>query len=171
MGCRATPQMSGVYARFFNNQNMLFNSQYFTVQEFVPPEIYNLFGPERSTWFIQPEIVNVCHLLRVMTGRSVTVNNWHRGGPYRDSGYRMPSCKVGAEYSQHKLGNAADVKVAGMKPADVHAFINAHLSDFITAGLTTMEALAFTPSWTHLDCRGRIAGIHPVGGFLIVEPQ
>ncbi len=127
-------------------------SENFVIQEFVPKEIYAKFG-EASLQFIDKRIVDVVQLLRDLTGKAVTVNNWHTGGKYNESGYRTPMTKTGAKYSQHKRGCAADVKVAGMTPKEVVALILKNEKTFMDLGLTTIENTDATPTWTHLDCR------------------
>ena len=127
-------------------------SENFDLQEFVPKEVYAKFG-DASLQFIDKRIVDVVQLLRDLTGKAVTVNNWHTGGKYNESGYRVPDTKTGAFYSQHKSGRAADVKVAGMTPKEVVALILKNKKSFMDLGLTTIENTDATPTWTHLDCR------------------
>lgn len=127
-------------------------SENFDLREFVPKSIYDAFG-EGSIKFIDKRIVDVVQLLRDLSGRSVVVNNWHTGGSYSESGYRVPDTKTGAKYSQHKFGRAADVKVSGMTPKEVVALIIKNEKMFMDLGLTTIENTNATPSWAHLDCR------------------
>jgi hypothetical protein len=148
-------------------------SKYFDVREFVDIKTFALLG-EKSAWLIDPAIVRVCDLLRELSGVPVTLNNWHVSSmpakkQYKSSGYRAIWDMTGGQLSQHRCGRAADVKVFGMLPADVHHLVNANKEAFLAAGLTAMESLAFTPSWTHLDCRPRLEWM-PKDGFLIVEP-
>lgn len=127
-------------------------SKYFQIQELVPPAIYTQFG-EKSWWYIQPVLIAVLDALREDVGQPLIVNNWSTGGTYQFSGYRPPECKIGAKYSMHRMGLAADVKCKGMKPADILKVIQANQQKYLDLGLTTYENLEATESWLHLDCR------------------
>ena len=63
------------------------------------------------------------------------------------SGYRTPgyNAKVGGrEHSQHQLGRAADIRIPGVKPSDIYAFLDAHHEG----------GLGSYGSFTHVDTRG-----------------
>jgi len=142
-------------------------SKHFELQELVPPSIFQTFGLT-AIQFIRPEILAVLDLLREKVGKPVIVNNWHTGGQYKESGYRIPHTKTGARYSMHKLGIAADVKVNGMTPMQVLAVILADHDEFKAAGMTTYENPAFTPTWLHIDCRQVARPDH--NAFRMVNP-
>jgi len=153
-------------------QYPIHGSKYFDTREFVDQKTWKMLGI-KSAWLIDPKIVRICDLLREKTGVPVVVNNWHyakSGSIYKASGFRAKWETVGAELSQHRTGRAADVKVSGMKPAQVVNLIIAHQTAFMDAGLTTIEAIAYTPTWTHLDCRPILDGISAEGGLLFVQP-
>ena len=64
------------------------------------------------------------------------------------SGYRCPSHNKavgGARRSQHMYGRAADIKVPGMSPPQVHAAILDMWPDIGGLGLYR--------TWVHIDCR------------------
>lgn len=128
----------------------VFLSNHFILKEFVPQEIYNVFG-DNSRWFINPKIIAICEHLRVKLDRPITINNWHLSGQYNYSGYRPPDYTTGAKFSQHKLGQAADIKVTGMDAGIVRNYIRDNFKELNALGLTTIEK--GTPSWCHLDCR------------------
>ena len=140
-------------------------SEHFVIQEFVPKEIYNDFK-NNSTWFINPNIVVVCEWLRVTLNKPITINNWHTGGNYNLSGYRTPTESTGAKLSQHKRGDAADIKVSGMSPKEVLRFIQANWKELRDLGLSTVENPDFTPTWLHIDCRWT-----DLDTLLIVNPK
>lgn len=127
-------------------------SDNFELQEFVPKDVYEMFG-DRALSFLDKRIIDVVQLLRDLSGRPIIINNWHNGGKFSESGYRTPNTKTGARYSQHKFGRAADVKVTDMSPKDVVELIKKNEALFMAAGLTTIENVEHTPTWTHLDCR------------------
>ena len=147
-------------------------SKYFDVREFVDPITWNVLGV-KSAWLIDPKIVRVADLLREKSGVAVVVNNWHfkkNGQPFKSSGFRAIWDPTGGRLSQHRAGRAADFKVKGFSPSQIHILIQANKEDFRAAGLTTMENVSFTPTWIHCDCRPIIPGIQPENGFLIVDP-
>ena len=127
-------------------------SKNFILQEFIDRDTYETFGV-KCIWFIDPKVIEIAQLLRDKSKRAVTVNNWHSGGQYNLSGFRPPSTKIGAKLSQHRFGRGIDVKVEGMTPAQVHELIYKHEDEFKDTGLTTLEDLRLTKTWTHIDCR------------------
>ncbi len=81
----------------------------------------------------------------------------HLGKPIRViSGYRSPKYnrKIGgARRSQHMLAKAADIKVAGMSPAEVKAVIVSLIED----GSMKPGGVGLYTTFTHYDVRGRNA--------------
>jgi hypothetical protein len=154
-------------------EHPIHGSKYFDVREFVDSQTWNALGAS-AAWLIDPAIVRVADLLRELADAPVKINNWHyakRGEhAYRSSGFRRKSDPTGAAYSQHRCGRAADFKVSGFSPSLVHILVEQNREAFLRAGLTTLEALAFTPTWVHCDVRPRIEGIHPENNFLFVSP-
>lgn len=124
----------------------------FVIQEFVYPELYKQYG-DKSIWFIDDRIVTVAQYLRDWLDRPVTINNWHTGGQYKESGLRSFTTKTGAKNSQHKFGRAADLKVSGMDRMEVLEFIQKKEAVLMALGLTTVENPNFTRTWLHIDCR------------------
>lgn len=139
-------------------------SNNFIIQEFVPPSIYNEWF-EKSIWFIRPVVISFAQFIRDRYGKSVTINNWHAQGKFAERGFRMPTSSTGGKLSQHRFGNAIDFNVAGMTADEVRADILAHESEFMAAGLTTIEDGAYAPTWVHADFR--TTGLP---GILIVKP-
>lgn len=148
-------------------------SPYFDCREFVDERTWKILG-EKSACLIDPAIVRVCDLLREKVGVPVVVNNWSFAKPgqniYKASGFRAVWEKVGGKLSPHRCGRAADIKVDGMTPSWLFSIIMAHEAEFEAVGLTTIESLAYTPTWLHADCRPKVDGWHPKTGFLIVRP-
>lgn len=145
-------------------------SQHFVIQELVPPATFSRFG-ERAWWFLDPKIIAVLDALQEELGaeRKIVVNSWHQRGQFQFSGFRPPDTTVGAALSQHRFGRAADVKVQGMTPAQVLQVILAQKEKYIALGLTTIENIAKTPTWLHLDVRPRLPHM-PADDFLYVDP-
>lgn len=125
-------------------------SDHFDIREFVPPQIYNQFG-DKSIWFINPKIITIAEFVRSFFNKQVIINNWHVGGTYTESGYRLPDTITGAKLSQHKLSNAIDIKMPAVDYDEVRKVILDNEKKFMEAGITTIEDK--TPTWLHVDCR------------------
>ncbi len=149
--------IDGNYAHTFKNISPYISKLYtvidfFKTQEFVPKKIYEQFG-ESSNWFVDPRLRKLANFVRTFFGKSVTINNWAWGGQFDQSGFREPASTTGAPLSQHRFGRAMDIKIAGMTPREVYNAILANEKVFMDAGLTCMENIDATPTWTHLDMR------------------
>lgn len=148
-------------------------SMWFDVREWVDERVWKSRGI-KSAELIDPKIIRIADLLREKSGVPVTVNNWFfaRAGEtvYKSSGFRAVWDRTGGQLSQHRCGRAGDFKVRGFSPAQVHRLILTNTIEFEAFGLTTLEDLKFTPSWSHLDCRAKVPGVHPETGMLIVRP-
>lgn len=148
-------------------------SIHFDIREWVDPQTWDILNV-RSQWLIDPVAVRVADLLREISDAPVVINNWHFAKPgqkiYRSSGFRAVWDKTGGKLSQHRRGAAFDAKALGFSPSLLLKLIQNNKARFINAGLTTVENVAFTPTWLHCDVRPRIVGVHPVNDFLIVDP-
>lgn len=140
-------------------------NNYFFLEEFVPPQIIKMFG-EKSVWFINPKIIDLATAYREHFKLPVVINDWHKGGSFKYRGYRPPRVNVGAEYSQHKLGNAFDCNIGDMSEKEMYDEIIKNFSFFKAFGLSTIEDYRFTSGWLHSDVR-------PTGDneLLIVKPM
>lgn len=137
---------------------------YFRLEEFIPKEVYNRFG-ENSIWFVDTRIVDLANFVRSRFGKSMTINNWHSGGNFNYRGFRPPDCSVGGKLSQHKFGRAIDFNIEGITPQEVYKDIIQNTSLYIKAGATTVEDIAYTKGWSHIDIRA-----HKEPGLKIVKP-
>lgn len=124
----------------------------FDLRELVSPEAYATLG-DSARWCIDPKLVDVVQAIRTIAGKPVTVNNWHAGGRYTQSGYRTPTEKTGAKLSQHRFGRAADLKIAGLTPLDGLQLLKDNWYVLSRLGLTTVEDPEHTPTWLHVDTR------------------
>lgn len=73
-----------------------------------------------------------------------------------NSGYRCQeyNAKIGGvKRSQHILGKAADIRVDGMKPKEVHSIIE----ELISKGEMLQGGLGLYSSFVHYDVRGKKA--------------
>lgn len=139
-------------------------SKNFRAEEFLPPEIFSSYG-ESSIWFIDKRTVDLAQFVRDFFQRSVTINNWHSGGSFKERGFRVPESKTGQRLSQHKYCRAVDFTVAGISPSEVKSTILHNSAKFLAVGMTTMESENYTPTWTHIDIRW--TGLDSI---LIVKP-
>ncbi len=119
-------------------------------------KIYELV--DRVTWYMEKEDawnhftpVSLTGLdnLRDFFNVPLTVNTWWwnpNGFQYR--GYRPPSYAAGAQYSQHRIGNAFDFDVKGMNAQDARNKIIENKDDPLLEGITRME---IGVNWVHID--------------------
>ena len=124
-------------------------SKNFTLDEFLPPDIYEM--SPNGILFLDPRIIQIAQFIRDRFGKPVTINNYLDGGHYVNSGFRDPLCEVGAMFSQHKFGRAIDAKVEDMEPEEIRQDILSNWALYKAIGLTTIES--GTPTWLHVDCR------------------
>lgn len=124
-----------------------YEPEFFRVQEYVPPEIYNKLG-DKAILLIDRRVLETDDELRRFFGRPITINNWHTGGDRMYSGFRQASCKIGSKYSQHKYGRASDKLVSGMDARDVRDAVIKNIKNF-----PYIKVIENNVSWLHTDCR------------------
>lgn len=125
---------------------------YFDLEEFVPPQIYKLYG-EKALWFVDPKVITLATAYREFFKLPVVINNWHNGGSYSYRGYRPPRVNIGGEYSQHKFGRAFDCNIGSMNELQMFTAVKDNFEYFKKFGLTTLEDYRFTDGWLHSDVR------------------
>lgn len=123
----------------------------FSVQEWVPPEIYTEMG-DGSIILLDDRILRILDAVREHFDVPVTINNWKNGGPFKQRGLRTVQVPGGALHGAHFYGRAADFDVEGQTANQVRLEIleNAALDDF--ALITGME---MNIDWVHLDVANR----------------
>lgn len=139
---------------------MYYKPIHFDVKELVSESVYNRFGQD-ALMLLRPELLMTLDKIRERYNKSVTVNTWSFGGKLYFRGYRPFDCTVGARYSQHRLGNAADFDVDGMTADEVRADIIKYPNAIHFANITCIEA---NVNWVHIDCRNikdRIRIVYP----------
>lgn len=138
-----------------------YRPKHFELRELVSPDIYT--ARMDAAWeLLDPRALMTLDALREQFG-PCTVNDWHKGGRYKESGLRGAYSATGAVYSQHRYGRAFDCKFSKATPQEAHAYIVANPEQF--PHLTTLEDIAATPSWLHFDCR-----LNRGDGLRIVKP-
>ena len=136
-----------------------YRPKHFGLRELVGPDLYMARG-EAAWELLDPRGLAVLDALRDKWG-PVTVNDWHVGGGFSQSGLRDPVTGIGARLSQHKSGRAFDCKFKDTTPQAVYAYLLENADEF--PGLTTLEDIAATPTWLHFDVRAaNWAGIRVV---------
>jgi hypothetical protein len=140
---------------------MTYRPTSFIIQELVAPEIYKARG-ERAWELLNPLALMALQSVRDKFG-PITVNNWHAGGSFKESGMRSFGTSTGAAYSMHRYGGAYDCKSKSATPTEMCEYIlkNRHEFPYVTA----IENPAATPSWMHIDSRN-----HNLEGIWIVNP-
>jgi uncharacterized protein YcbK (DUF882 family) len=122
---------------------------HFSVAEFArparPARGFGIEAPYPDEW-IQARLKPLCGALEVLRarlgGKSIRI-----GSGYRDPAYNRAI--GGARSSQHMAGRAADITVAGVAPAVVHATALALYQE----GALEIGGLGRYPGFTHVDVR------------------
>lgn len=133
----------------------------FALDELVPPDIYMSRG-ERAWELLDRYALITLQQLRDKFG-PITVNDWHNGGQFKESGLRSFTTTTGAKLSQHRFGRAFDCKPKNVTVREVADYVLAHPGEF--PHLTTIENPDATPTWFHFDVRN-----HDKPGIWIVNP-
>ena len=127
---------------------------YFRIEEFVCPDVYNRFG--EAAWdFLDRDMLEVALFIRVGTGLPMYINNWVWGGDKSQRGLRCNVCPLVKEktylekpyMSAHRFGKGWDFNIKGMTSEEVRTWIKEneiYLPHKIRLELDT-------PTWTHVD--------------------
>lgn len=120
--------------------------KWFCLSELLPPEIYcnEEFGWDMLCDQLKETIDAIRELLKV----PLTCNDWARGGHRKNCGYRTQSCAIGARFSAHKQGMAADLISNKMTAQQMRQLI--HDSADKLPYKIRIEA---NVSWLHVDVR------------------
>ena len=88
--------------------------------------------------FVAPELVAILQSIRDHFGKAVNIN----------SAYRTPAYNKtvgGATYSQHCYGTAADIRISGVSPSQVKAYVETLMPD--------KGGIGVYANFTHIDVR------------------
>lgn len=127
-------------------------SKYFDIQEFIDPATYSEEG-ENSITFIDKKLIDIAEFVRETLGKPVTINNWHTGGQYKESGLRNKNTTTGAKRSAHKLGKGIDVKAKEMVGNEWYEFVKKHAKKLYDLGLRRIEDKTLATTWCHMDTK------------------
>lgn len=120
------------------------NSPHFTIEEFVPPIMFDRFGQE--AWrYVDPRLVENFNSLRSQIEQSIVINNWHAGGERSASGIRLPGMSHYSMWSAHSFGMAGD-GISSMPAEEIRQGI---ISGAIL--LPHPVRLEAGVSWLHMD--------------------
>lgn len=131
---------------------MYYKSKHFTIKELVDRKTYGIFG-DNAFMLFSPNALMMIDGIREFLDIPIVINNWSSGGQYQFSGFRARSVEIGAEYSQHRLGSAFDLKPKGLTIQEAFNRIISNKDDERLKLITCIEDIAFTPTWLHVDCR------------------
>ena len=146
-------------------------NKYFYLDEFVDPRTY-FNCPNNGLDQIDNRLFDIALLLRESLGNPLRINNWwHLYAKYKNkksldwiinyieksdyskwSGYRPPTCPIGAKHSSHKKGLAIDPKG---DEAEMFKIVKKHAREFYNLGVRRIEDISITHGWLHLDMEKR----------------
>lgn len=130
-------------------------SEHFDIREFVSKQTFDSLGIEECKKLVGIKVVSLAEVLRSHFGYGMTINNWHKGGNFNWRGLRIEGCGVGKITGQHyvKPLNAIDFNITNFTPLQVYNQILKNEAKFLEAGITRMENIKDTPTWTHVDMK------------------
>ena len=126
---------------------------FFRIEEFVCPDVYNRFG--EAAWdFLDSEILDVILFIRVGTGLPMYINNWVWGGDKTQRGLRCNVCRIVREQSNlekpylsaHLLGKGIDFNVKGLTAQEVRDWLR--LNQILLPYPIRVES---DVTWVHID--------------------
>lgn len=135
----------------------------FVVQELVPKHIFLKRGL-KSWQLLDWRAIKTLEWVRDHLGQT-TVNNWHVGGNYSQSGLRtfeiymqggdltpdyIAHIKISESLSQHKFGRAFDCKLKNHTAEEAREYIKNNWDLFGLGWAVTLEE---DVGWLHFDCR------------------
>ncbi len=123
--------------------------KHFKIYELVDQQTFARFGLQ-AWMLLNPVALQALDGIRNYFDAPVIVNNYHSGGTFQFRGLRPKSCPVGAEYSQHRLGNAFDCDIAGISAEEARREILSNANDPRLYPINCIEA---DVNWLHFDCR------------------
>lgn len=127
-------------------------SAHFTLEEFINPADFEQHK-EESINLIDKKLIDIAEFIRTDTGKPVTINNWHTGGQYKESGLREKNTTTGAPKSAHKIGKAIDVKVAGFGGKEWYEYVKKNAKKLYQLGARRIEDKSLATTWLHIDTK------------------
>lgn len=135
-------------------------NKYFDMREFVSPKTWGLIKKlpqdeliKKFYTLVKPETVKMAVKIREYFDAPMIINDWHLGGKHTQRGYRLPTSRVGAKKSQHKVGRAIDFNIKGLTSDEVYLIIIKDEELFYMFGARRMENSSYATTWTHIDTK------------------
>lgn len=122
-------------------------NKYFTVDEIVSREVYELLGDEAIKLF-DSKALKVLEDIREILGVPLICNNWMSGGNREYCGYREKTCNVGVPRSAHREGKAFDLISVKMDAAEMRKILKDN-SDKLSCNVRIEDDV----TWLHVDIR------------------
>ena len=128
-------------------------AEFFTIQEFVPKDVYDQYG-KYCVMFFNPKLFYVSDQLRKKFGPTL-INSWSWGGHRQYSGLRPPEVDIGARLSIHRIGAAIDPIFIEQERPEVYNHLINNQKYWRYIGITTILDYGDEdyPSHIHIDCR------------------
>lgn len=127
-------------------------SEHFELEEFINPADF-AEHKENSIDLIDRKIIDIAEFIRTDTGKPVTINNWHTGGQYKESGLREATTTTGAKKSAHKEGKAIDVKIKDWTGNEWYEYVKKNAKKLYQLGARRIEDKSLATTWLHIDTK------------------
>ena len=133
----------------------MYKCKHFDIKELVSKAVYYKFG-EFAWCFFDEDILKDLDIIRESWGSPLTINNWHSGGQYNESGLRsnvdsIVKNKIAPYLSGHVLAKAFDIKPQNKKSKEFHTFLWNFLKTGKLKAFKRLENGQLTPDWIHID--------------------
>ena len=120
--------------------------KWFKLYELLPPETYK---DEEHGWEILcDELKQTIDFCRDLFKMPLTINDWKNKGHRQYCGFRAKTCPVGAKFSAHKQGMAADIISPKLSAKDMRKMLHENADK-----LPYKVRLEANVSWLHIDVR------------------
>jgi hypothetical protein len=86
--------------------------KYFKLEELIYPELFTAYKNRQNILYnaLDDRILRAADAIREFIATPITINNWHTGGNFKESGLRNMATTTGAALSTHKFGRGLDLK-------------------------------------------------------------
>lgn len=135
--------------------------EFFELEELVDKPYIDRFGGQ-CIGLLDMSLTRCIDRLRKAVG-PLTINDWHKGGRFRESGGRTPYTPTGAKFSMHRFLMAYDLKPQAITVAELYNHIVHYQT--LYPEIRRIENPEKTPSWLHVDSFN-----HSSDGILIIQP-
>ena len=120
--------------------------KWFKLYELLPPETYK---DEEHGWeTLCDELKKTIDFCRELFKEPLVINDWKIKGHRQYCGFRTKTCPVGAKFSAHKQGMAADIISPKLSAKDMRKMLHEN-----AAKLPYKVRLEANVSWLHIDVR------------------